>query len=75
MGASLIKLGDLVHMMQAGIPPAAGQKPYFSRATNQAAIGIVVDMVEREDGFYYCEVLCDGELGWWPDIQLKLIED
>ena len=48
---------------------------YLSSATGEPAIGIIIDTVEDEDGFFNYEVLIEGERSWWPDLQLKLIND
>lgn len=68
--------GDLVHVLEprprySGDPPQA----YLSTATDEPAIGIIIDTLENEDGFFNYEVLIEGERSWWPDVQLRLIED
>jgi len=68
--------GDLVCVMiprkrYSGSPP----QMYLSSATGEPAIGIIIDTVEDEDGFFNYEVLIEGERSWWPDLQLKLIND
>lgn len=68
--------GDLVHVIQpqkrySGNPPQA----FLSSATGEPAIGIIIDTLENEDGFFDYEVLIEGERSWWPDVQLRLIED
>jgi len=68
--------GDLVYVMQpqkrySGNPPQA----FLSSATGEPAIGIIIDTLENEDGFFDYEVLIEGERSWWPDVQLRLIED
>ncbi len=67
--------GDLVYVMQpkprySGDPP----QPFLSSATGAPAIGIIIDTIEDEDGFFNYEVLIEGERGWWPDIQVRLVE-
>ena len=73
----MIDIGDLVHATYPDLGPdtPVSKAPYISRASGKPAVGVVVDMLENEDGFYHYQVLIEGELMWWPDIQLKLVDD
>ena len=68
--------GDLVHVLlprkrYAGHPVEV----YLSNSTGEAAVGIIIDTIEDENGFYNYEVLIEGERSWWPDIQVRLVDD
>lgn len=38
-------------------------------------VGLVVDVMEDQDGFLMYEVLFENQVGWWDDIELKLVEE
>ena len=66
----------MVQVMQpqkrySGSPP----QMYLSNATGEPAIGIIIDSLENENGFFDYEVLIEGERGWWPDMQLRVINE
>ena len=68
--------GDLVYVMHprkrySGDPPQA----FLSTSTGEPAVGIIIDTLEDEDGFFNYEVLIEGERCWWPDLQVRLVDD
>jgi hypothetical protein len=75
---SNLRLGDAVHIVMrrsALLHPRPAPCPYISRASNQPAIGIIVGITQRSSDHYDYQVLLEGELGWWNDFSVKLIED
>ena len=78
LNTNSLRLGDAVHIMtrqSALLHPRPAPCPYISRASNQPAIGIIVGITQRSSDHYDYQVLLEGELGWWNDFSVKLIED
>ena len=62
-----MKVGDLVKVHSRKLPMEGG------RAIPMGT-GVIIDVVEMEDGFEEFEVLLeDGEMGWFSDMSLKVI--
>ena len=36
--------------------------------------GIVLDVIQMEDGYWMIEVLMDNEINWFDELELKLVE-
>ena len=61
-----MKVNDLVRIKKSNLTNDYIQK--FD-------LGIIVDCLEMDDGFYEYEVLLsDGNIGWYSDILLEVIQ-
>ena len=62
-----MKVGDLVSVRN--LKGRAGVTAAFDACT-----GVIIDVVEMEDGFEEFEVLLeDGDIGWFSDMSLKVV--
>ena len=65
-----MKIGDLVRV----------KKPRFIREGepkrwNQGRHGVIVDVLEGNDGFCDYEVLFENEVDWFSDLELEVISE
>ncbi len=74
-----VKVGDMVHLL---LPPGESRDrgrnhstAYLSRNSGQKAVGIIVDTLENADGFWNYEVLVENEKMWFPDLQLRVVNE
>jgi len=58
-----MKVGDLVQWTNKVFVPPVQQT------------GVIIDMLEDEDGFYDCEVLFSHGTEWCRDIELRVISE
>ena len=58
-----MKVGDLVQWINNILAPPAQQ------------VGVIIDMLEDEDGFYDCEILFTHGIEWCRALQLKVISE
>lgn len=63
----MIRIGDIVEPI-----PGNGIRQ-FHRDLSEC-VGIVIDEMEMEDGFFMFEVLIGNEIYWLDSIELKLLE-
>ena len=62
-----MKVGDLVQWTNG--------RTWVSFGPPGQQVGVIIDMLEDEDGFYDCEVLFPHGTEWCRDIQLKVISE
>ena len=66
-----MKVGDLVKLKSSTSRDQS--RPIFSITSE--ATGVILDVLEDEDGFYDYEVMFEDEIYWFRDLELEVVSE
>ena len=67
-----MKVGDLVKLRPSALKQLYG-KDHDITLVDRFCTGVIIDMIEDDNGFYDVKVLFSREVGWFSDVQVEVI--